>query len=106
MHWEPAWRYSVDRSGELTTVALSGDIDLTVHEQVRAVLLEELGASDVGVVADVSGIGFIDSTTLSTFIVAFKAANAGGKRFSLRDPDPRLTRILRIAGLAEVLLPR
>ena len=47
-------------------------------------------------------VEFLDSTGISLLIQAKQRFDAQGTRFVLRHPPPRVTRVLEIAGVADM----
>ena len=74
-------------------LSLSGEIDLSVAEDVRAALVD---ASDAGIrVIDVSEVTFIDSMGVRTLLMAARSLNGSGP-LVLRDPSDSVRRVLDI----------
>lgn len=99
---EPTWTYRVSAEGGLTTVALTGEIDLTGAGQLRSLLTDVV--RDAGVVnMDASGLRFIDSTVLSALIAVRNNAVAAGRRFAVVNPSAQVSRVLEMTGTLHVL---
>ena len=59
-----------------------------------------------GVVVDLRGVTFLDSSALGVLVVANKSCRQRGLTFGVRDPGPMATMVLRITGLFdELILP-
>jgi anti-anti-sigma factor len=82
---------------DVTVVAFHGDLDILTASAVSAELAEVDPASDV--VVDLGRTTFVDSVTLSCFIVASRRHRAHGARFVLADAQGAVRRVLAITGL-------
>jgi anti-sigma B factor antagonist len=86
-------------------VEVSGEVDLHTAPQLRAVLggLVERDSPGESVVVDLTGVSFIDSTGLGELVGAHKAVQRRGDRLHLVATNERVTRLLSLTGLDEVL---
>jgi anti-sigma B factor antagonist len=84
-------------------VILTGRIDVHSVGEVRAILQAAVDAGTDDLMVDVSGIELVDATGLGMLVGVHRRAAAKGRRLVLRDPSPRLTRILRATRLHRVL---
>ena len=104
MHPSPSWSSRLELRDGTRIVLLSGDIDLTGADQVRRLLIGELDQpGSAHVVADLSGVPFLDSAGLGALISAYNHAEELGQRFSVREPQHTTRRIMEIAGVLELL---
>jgi len=96
----PPWGYRVARRRGVSTILLSGELDLASAETVQALLLEQLEADGVAeVLVDLADVGFLDSTTLGVLIKALNFAEELGRGFRVVNPSPPAQRILALTGL-------
>ena len=90
-------QFSVSEDGAGPVVTVTGQLDLAVKDDLRAVLLPLAGI----VTIDLTDVTFVDSSTIGVFVGVHKrlASNGGGLR--LRNPQtmPRLA--LETVGLQE-----
>jgi anti-anti-sigma factor len=92
---------SVDKdSSGRAVLGLEGALDL----QSRAALLDVANAARevdgvTGLLLDLSGLDFIDSTGLGAIVGLAGEADEAGLTFALRDPSARARRILEVTGL-------
>jgi anti-sigma B factor antagonist len=104
----------VDTSAELSvTVAalsdarkvatLGGELDLYNAETLRARLWPLAATPGTVVIADMSGIAFIDSTALGVLSALARQLRAGGGNLVLATDDPRLRRLLELMGLLALM---
>lgn len=101
-------KVSYDRSGDVVIVVLSGEVDLSVEKQFRAMLDEALrGQPPPVVVVDLAGVRFLDCAGVRVLLRARRAAHARGCALTVRDPQPIVEQVLRVLQVADVLgLPR
>mgnify|MGYP002336302963 CR=1 FL=1 len=86
-----------ERVGAEHLLAIRGDIDLANHEQVSSELARALDSDAERVVMDLSEVGFVDTTALTTL---FRLVQAHGNRLVVRSPSPALRRVMQLSGLA------
>jgi anti-anti-sigma factor len=60
------------------------------------------GTARPRVVADLSGVGFLDSSGLRALLEARDALAVQGRTLELRDPSTRVTRLLEVTATASV----
>lgn len=94
-------QHRVDTQANGTLVALEGDVDLQSSPEARTVLLQavELGR---GVVVDLSGVSYIDSSGIACLIEALQRSRQSGSRFVLAAVSDAALRVLRLARLDRV----
>lgn len=84
-------------------VVLTGEHDLATKDSLTTLFSSLLDTHDL-VVADLSRVLFIDSSTLGVLVGANRTARDTGKQFRLQlGTEPIVTRILEISGLLEHL---
>lgn len=63
----PLWQHRVDRVGDLSTITLSGELNLSAERDVQEALTDECRQRGlISLSVDMSAATFIDSTVLST----------------------------------------
>jgi len=83
-------------------VTLTGSVDLASRALLTDAVKTAVADSDVtGIVLDLSGVEFIDSTGLGAVVESAGMAEDSSRNFALRSPSPRVSRILELTGLAE-----
>lgn len=92
---------TVTHEGDLSVVAMHGDIDLELSTDVRRALLEALGHSHA-VIVDLSGVSMIDSSGVASLLEAFQTARKKGKKLVLAGPGEGVQRVLKLARLDTV----
>jgi anti-sigma B factor antagonist len=87
--------------GEAVIVVLRGDVDLEQSPRARQVLLAAVGQARA-VIADLSGVGYMDSSGVASLVEAFQAARSRGGRFALAAVSTSVLRVLELARLDRV----
>ena len=90
------------RDGDIHTLGLAGELDLASAGDVEAEL-RRVEATDAEVIlVDLFGVSFIDSTGIKVLVTA-SARERGRNRLLLDRPSPAVLRVLRMAGVADLL---
>ena len=85
---------------ETSMLELYGELELANADTLeRELHLLEQGLSPKTIVVDLSALGFVDTTGLSTLVAADRRAREGGWAFGLLRPVGQVERILRLTGL-------
>jgi len=93
-------RVSSSRFGsDSFVVAVGGELDLHSVEPLREELADVLERGARCILVDLTGVSFLESTTLAILIDAAKALRASGGHMVLVADDPRVKRIFEITGL-------
>lgn len=100
-----AFTSAVTGRGDVLRVALAGEIDLGVHEQVRAILGDALSAAPHTVELDLWQLTFIDSRGVGVLVGAHRAARAVGCTITIRRLQPYVADVLRSLGVFDLLCP-
>lgn len=87
----------------ITVLTVQGSIDL----ESRARLLDAghdalRGEGAVGLVLDLSAVGFVDSSGIGAFVDLARQAEDSDLSFAIRNPSPRVLRVLQVTGLAHL----
>lgn len=91
-------------TGEIATVRLPGEIDLTGAAAVLAALTAALDDGAKVVIADMSGTTFCDSGGVASLVRAHQHAVANQARLRLVTATPGVERILSLTGV-DTLVP-
>lgn len=84
-----------------TVAHVSGEIDIATCERLRDAIEPHLGRGQ-RVVLDLSGVRFMDSSCLGVLLKARTTLTADGGSLILRNPSRAATRVLSLAGVAEL----
>ncbi|MBF0251349.1 MAG: STAS domain-containing protein [Alphaproteobacteria bacterium] len=94
---------NVSEHSGLKVVAVSGEVDLSTSPKVRDALLGQIQGGS-GVVVDLSGVSYIDSSGVASLVEAFQTAKSRGKSFSLASVGETPMRVLKLARLDQVFI--
>lgn len=92
---------AVVQDGEATRVVLVGEIDLAAAAQLRTALSQALSSGRV--IIDLSLTTFVDSTAISAFVVAERAAREIYATLTVKPGPASVMRTLQLAGVHELL---
>jgi anti-anti-sigma factor len=83
-------------------VVLKGEHDLSTKDRLHATFASLLETNNI-IVADVSSVVFIDSSTLGVLAWVHRTVSRSGKEFRLQvGTEPIVKRVLEISGLLKV----
>lgn len=83
-----------------TVVTVTGEVDVATAPALRD-RLDQVAGKD-GVVVDLAGVTFIDSTGLGVLIGVRKRYADDGRELRLVVDEPRILRVFTISGLTEL----
>ena len=83
-------------------VALAGDCDLAVRDQLSEVLLTAVHRSGT-VLVDLAAVEFLDSSGLHSLVAAHRAAVERGGRLYVENPTGSVAAVLDLTGVAGLL---
>lgn len=89
-------------SDKVTTLVVQGEVDAFTAPQLREKLMP-LCRENREVYLDLSKVEYMDSTGLGVLIGAYKSLRSHDGRLVLTGMNPRLSRLLRITGLSEII---
>lgn len=81
---------------------VAGEIDVYTAPRLRERLLELAHSGATTVVADLSGVSFVDSTGLGVLVSGLKRFREAGGDLVLVVTQPQVLKVLEITGLTEV----
>jgi anti-sigma B factor antagonist len=93
-----------EREGDVHTIALRGEMDLSNAGEVERELLHAEATDAPTILVDLSELNFMDSTGIRLLIAADARSRADSCRLSLIRPPAPVARVLCIAGV-DGLLP-
>lgn len=92
------------REGDVHTIALTGELDLSNAADVERELLHAEATNASTIVIDLSELQFMDSTGIRLLVAADGRSRADSARLRLTRPPAQVFRVLCIAGI-DGLLP-
>jgi anti-sigma B factor antagonist len=96
--------FEVDAADGATTVELAGELDLSTAPQVREILAQPDVAGAQALRVDLTGVSFLDSTTIGLLVAAAKRIRASGGVFRVVcTRRSSVWRLFEVSGLVEYL---
>jgi anti-anti-sigma factor len=89
--------------GATRVIGVRGELDVSTSSVLQSRLLALADGEGLFVVLDLSGVSFVDSTALNTFLVARARFRATGGDVHLVVTAPNILKVLEITALDEVL---
>jgi anti-sigma B factor antagonist len=88
---------------ERAVLLISGSVDLDSREKLLIAGRESLGRDDIdGLILDLAGVTFMDSTGIGAFVELSRDAEDREASFAIRNPSPRVQRLVELVGLTDV----
>jgi anti-sigma B factor antagonist len=90
------------RDGHIV-LRLSGELDMSAKWLFQERLTDVIEANDDdGILVDLAGVSFIDSTALAVLIRAHQQLDAAGRKLLIARPSRPVVRVFEVAGLGAV----
>jgi anti-sigma B factor antagonist len=101
----PHLRIRLELADGVCLLGVAGDVDVATSTELKRALDDAFEADPPPrlVRADLSGIGFLDTTGLGLLLVARRRAADLGARFVVSSSSPVLDRLFEVTGVATVL---
>lgn len=84
-------------------ITVSGDVDWMTHAILERKLEELVDGGETRIVADLSAVGFIDSTGLTVLVSFFHRLKMSGGRLAIVCPSRGVRRVFERTGLDRLL---
>jgi anti-sigma B factor antagonist len=96
-------RVSTSRFGaDSFVVAVGGELDMHTVKPLRENLGDVLGRGGRNLLVDLTGVSFLDSTTLALLLDTARKLRSSGGQLVLVADDARVTRAIQLSGLDRV----
>ena len=89
--------------GDAVELALGGDLDMSATFALEPVIDRVLAGEPSGLVLDLEGVPFVDSSGLGLLIATHERADRAGVAMEIAGAGPEIQRVFHIAGLDGVL---
>jgi anti-sigma B factor antagonist len=101
----PHLRIRLEQIDGVSMLTVAGDVDVSTSTQLKRALDEAFDTDPPPrqVRADLSGIGFLDTTGLGLLLATRRRAASVGARFVVTSTSPALDRLFEVTGVATVL---
>jgi anti-sigma B factor antagonist len=99
---------SVDRrvAGRRTVLAVGGEIDIATAPRLRNAVDAALASGAAEIAIDLAATTFMDSAGVHVLVDATRRAAELGRSLTIASPSAAVLRVIELAGVAELLLPR
>ncbi|CAL9340227.1 STAS domain-containing protein [Streptomyces sp. enrichment culture] len=87
----------------IRVVTLRGEIDCDTRDKLSEALLGESGPVPARIVADLSGVTFMDSSGLNVFIAAHRATGDGKGWVRIAGAQESVLRVLQMTGVDSLI---
>jgi len=99
----PEELFPVTWSGRTAVVAVPTELDLTIAEELRDVLLGVLNAGALGLVVDLTGTTFCDSAGITAITRAVRRSTASDATVRLAVTSAPVLRVLNLVGIDRLI---
>lgn len=96
----------VFHEGGRTVVWLAGDQDMATAPALADTLDRAGSAGDADLIVDLSGVAFIDASTIGVLVRSRNSLHAKGRSLTLRSPTSGASRVLEVCRLGWLVDPR
>ena len=96
------FRITVDRDESCTVLTMFGYLDIATSQELQDAVAA-LDDSVRGIVLDLAGVDFIDSSGLRALLDVERVATAADRTFSIVRPSANAVRLMEMTGLLEAL---
>ncbi|MFF8394939.1 STAS domain-containing protein [Streptomyces sp. NPDC016172] len=91
-------------AGDIRVVTLRGEIDHDVRDVLSAALLVDDGTAPPRIVADLSGVTFMDSSGINVFVAAHQQVSRADGWVRIAGAQDTVLRVLQLVGV-DTLIP-
>ena len=99
----PPLKVDVATAGFGTVVAIAGELDIATTPQVREAFSSPAVVEGGGVLVDLTGVTFMDSTGLGMFLTLDRDLRERGARLAIACPEGAARLLFDVAGVNEIL---
>lgn len=93
---------AVVEDSEHPVVTMTGELDMSRVDQAWSIIEPLVNPPRSGLVIDMAGVTFVDSRGLNTLVRTLRHLN--GAPLTVRAASERISRVLEVSGLAEMLV--
>jgi anti-anti-sigma factor len=91
------------QQGQATVISVSGSIDALTAGEVTDFFIQQLGAGQRQVIADLAQVDFMSSAGLRSFLAILKESRRLGGDLYIAASQPGVERILDLSGFTTIL---
>ena len=90
-------------NGDIRTVSIDGEVDVSNADELRKALDEALASPAAQIEIDLSHVPYIDSTGIGVLVGASRRASEDARSLSVVHPQRNVARVLSLLGVGEEL---
>jgi anti-sigma B factor antagonist len=90
------------RGGDVAVVRLAGRLDFGVAADAKRAFADAVAAGHRRLAIDLSGVGFVDSSGLSSLVSGLRATRQAGGDLRIAAPNEQLSALLSLTSLDQV----
>jgi anti-sigma B factor antagonist len=95
-------KIETDEQAPETRITVEGEVDLYSSPELREAVLEAVPRSSDGVVVNLAGVSYMDSSGVATLVEGLRSAKKHDRSFALESPSAAVTKVLELARLDRV----
>lgn len=95
--------FNTVRDNDVVLLEVCGEVDLDHAEELREAVLGTFSERPGEVRVDLSKVTFLNSSGIGALLAGTKEAETRGTRFSVRNPQPQVRKVIDMVGLTELL---
>lgn len=90
----------------LSTVFLSGELDLSVAPEFRLVMEPLVGDANRDLIINLKDLKYIDSTGIGILLSILKARHGMNSKFLVEEVPPQIQKLFDMTGIAKFFAPK
>jgi len=90
------------KSGEISVLGLSGDVDVYTCSILRDAIIHSIDQGDQRMVINMANVNYIDSSGLGTLVGGLRRVKQNDGHLAISSATPRIRKVLKITGLNKV----
>jgi anti-sigma B factor antagonist len=99
----PPFKVRTERREDATILEFTGELDLSVQEEVATALAQAIGEAPPLVLVNLQGLTFLDSTGIRCLFEAKLLVEASGMRMAILNGSGPAHRVLELTGMDDVI---
>ena len=100
------FQVDLSRRPGVDVVSVRGELDIATSRRLRDVVLDPQLDEPAGVVADLSGVTFLDSTGIGVLVAMWRRTLSNGQRFAVVCPPGQPMRVLQLVHIDDLVAIR
>lgn len=105
-HKSEKFNATTQTEGNICTVSLSGELDLSVAPDFRLVMEPLVGDAGLDLVINLKELRYIDSTGIGILLSILKARHGMEAKFVVEEVPPQIQKLFDMTGIAKFFAPQ